>query len=55
MINLGQDSYNDEDVIIIADGNNNTVSINELAQLAETNKNEIVSRFTTRVPRVYLK
>ncbi len=55
MINLGQDSYTDEDVIIIADGNNNTVSINELAQLAETNKNEIVSRFTTRVPRVYLK
>ncbi len=54
MIDLGKDevSLNDE-VTIIGDGFNNTISIDTVAKLAETNKNEIVSRFTSRVPRVY--
>lgn len=54
MIDLGDDTYTDEDVIIIGDGRHNTVSVEELAKKAETNKNDIVSRFTGRVPRVYI-
>ncbi len=45
---------NDE-VTIFSDGSNNSISIDALASLAETNKNDIVSRFTKRVPRIYIK
>jgi len=45
---------NDE-VTIFSDGSNNSISIDTLANLAGTNKNDIVSRFTKRVPRIYIK
>lgn len=44
-----------DEVIIYGDGSGNTVSIQEAALLAETNKNDIVSRLTRRPPRVYLR
>lgn len=44
-----------QDVIIWSNGENNTISVQELSELAKTNKNEIVSRTTRRVPRVYIK
>lgn len=40
-------------VIIYANGENNTMSIEEAAKIANTNKNEIVSRISARPPRVY--
>ena len=39
--------------IIYGDGSQNTMSIDEAAVLAGTNKNEIVSRLTARPPRIY--
>ncbi|MDW7667633.1 MAG: alanine racemase [Bacillota bacterium] len=47
--------YVGQEVIIWSDGSNNTVSIQELSDKSGTNKNEIVSRITRRVPRVYMK
>ncbi|TCO71057.1 alanine racemase [Marinisporobacter balticus] len=44
-----------DDVIIYGDGTNNTLDIHTVSRLAETNKNEIVSRITMRPPRVYTK
>ncbi|WDV44958.1 alanine racemase [Clostridiaceae bacterium M8S5] len=44
-----------DEVIIYGDGKNNTMSIQEASELAETNKNEIVARITRRTPRVYIK
>jgi alanine racemase len=44
-----------DEVIIYGDGTNNTLSINEISQLAGTNKNEITCRITRRTPRVYIK
>lgn len=44
-----------DEVIIYSDGNNNTMSVQQISELAETNKNEIVSRITRRTPRVYIK
>lgn len=41
-------------VIIYGDGSNNTMSIDEAAKIAQTNKNEIVSRISARPPRVYI-
>ena len=43
-----------DEVIIYGDGSGNTVSIQEACEMASTNKNEIVSRITRRVPRVYI-
>jgi alanine racemase len=43
------------EAIIFGDGSNNTVTIQELAEKAQTNKNDIVSKISRRVPRVYLK
>lgn len=40
--------------IIYGDGKNNTMSIDEAAKLAGTNKNEIVSRISARPPRIYI-
>lgn len=39
--------------IIYGDGSGNTLDIQEVSQLAETNKNEIVSRLSLRPPRIY--
>lgn len=44
-----------DEVIIYSDGSNNTMSVQQISELAETNKNEIVSRITRRTPRVYIK
>lgn len=44
-----------DEVIIYGDGTNNTLSINDVSKLAQTNKNEIVCRITVRTPRVYIK
>ncbi|MBV1758263.1 MAG: alanine racemase [Dethiosulfatibacter sp.] len=43
------------EVVIFGDGNNNSVTIQELAEKSQTNKNDIVTRISRRVPRVYLK
>lgn len=56
MIDLKHDKVTfDDDVVIIGDGRNNTLSFDAVSSLAQTNKNEIVSRFTSRVPKVYIK
>ncbi len=44
-----------DEAIIYGDGTNNTIDINEMSKLAETNKNELVCRITRRTPRVYIK
>jgi alanine racemase len=44
-----------DEVIIYGDGENNTLSINDVSKLAQTNKNELVCRITIRTPRVYIK
>ncbi len=44
-----------DEVIIYGDGNDNTLSIQQISQLAGTNKNEITCRITRRTPRVYIK
>ena len=41
--------------VIYGDGSGNTMSIPEAAQLAGTNKNEIIARILSRPPRVYVK
>ncbi|MCT4605312.1 MAG: alanine racemase [Marinisporobacter sp.] len=42
-------------VVIYGDGSNNTLDIQEVSKLGDTNKNEIISRITRRTPRVYIK
>lgn len=44
-----------DEVIIYGDGSNNTLSIEDISKLAETNKNEIVCRIARRTPRIYIK
>ena len=44
-----------DEAIIFSDGTNNTMTVQELSVLAQTNKNEILSRITRRVPRIYIK
>lgn len=44
-----------DEVIIYSDGSNNSMSIQEAANLSGTNKNEIVARIAVRTPRVYVK
>lgn len=44
-----------DEVIIYGDGSNNTLDLESASKLAETNKNEIISRITVRPPRVYVK
>ncbi len=44
-----------DEVIIYGDGSDNTLSIQEIAQLTGTNKNDIVSRLTRRPPRIYVQ
>ncbi|WP_312651241.1 alanine racemase [Aminipila sp.] len=41
--------------IIYGDGSNHSMTIEEAAKLAETNKNEIVARITARPPREYIE
>lgn len=51
MVEIDERVTLEDDVHII----NPSIRVQDLADLAETNKNDLVSRFTTRVPRVYLK
>ncbi len=44
-----------DEAIIYGDGTGNTADIQEISELAGTNKNEIMCRFTRRTPRVYIK
>ena len=44
-----------DEVIIYGDGTGNTLNIQEISILAETNKNDIVSRLTQRPARIYKK
>lgn len=44
-----------DEVIIYGDGTENTLSIQEVSLLAETNKNDLVSRLSRRPPRIYTK
>ncbi|MCT4595527.1 MAG: alanine racemase [Anaeromicrobium sp.] len=44
-----------DEVVIYGDGNNNSLTIEEVSKLGRTNKNEIISRITRRTPRVYIK
>lgn len=54
LTNIPEAKVGDE-VIIYGDGTNNTLDINEISKVAQTNKNEIVCRITRRTPRVYIK
>ncbi len=51
MVEVNHDVTLADDVHIIDEH----ITVAEVARLAETNKNDIVSRFTSRVPRVYIK
>ena len=44
-----------DEVIIYGDGTNGTLDVQAIAQLAETNKNEVVCRLSRRTPRIYIK
>lgn len=44
-----------DEVTIYGDGSDGTLSIQEVAQMTGTNKNDIVSRLTRRPPRVYVR
>ncbi|MCI8830752.1 MAG: alanine racemase [Lachnospiraceae bacterium] len=44
-----------DEVIIYGDGTGNTLDIQAVSVLAETNKNDIVARLTARPPRIYRK
>lgn len=43
------------EAVIYGDGSDGSMTIAEAAQLAGTNKNDIISRITARPPRVYIK
>ncbi|MCH4887459.1 alanine racemase [Acidaminobacter sp. JC074] len=51
MAHVDKDVTLDDEVDII----NENMTVSDIAAMAETNKNEVVSRFTPRVPRVYIK
>lgn len=44
-----------DEVIVYGDGSDGSLSIQEISQLAGTNKNDIVARLSRRPPRVYLQ
>ncbi|NLY67525.1 MAG: alanine racemase, partial [Tissierellia bacterium] len=44
-----------DEVILYSNGENNTMDLNTMAKLAGTNKNEILSRISRRVPKVYIR
>ena len=45
----------EDEVLLFGSGSQATIHINELAEKAETNRNEILSAISRRVPRVYIK
>ena len=44
-----------DEVVLFGDGTNQSLTVDEVAVIGETNKNEIIARITRRVPRVYLE
>ncbi len=44
-----------DEVIVYSNGENNTMDLNTMAKLAGTNKNEIISRISRRIPKVYIR
>lgn len=44
-----------DEVIAYGNGENNTLSIDDIAKLLSTNKNELICAITRRTPRVYIK
>ncbi|MFT5874096.1 MAG: alanine racemase [Clostridium sp.] len=44
-----------DETIIYYDGSENSMSIDQVAIMCNTNKNEIISRISPRVPRIYIK
>ena len=44
-----------DEVVLFSNGEDNTMDLNTMARLAGTNKNEIITRISRRVPRVYIK
>lgn len=44
-----------DEAVIYGDGTGNTADIQEISELAGTNKNELMCKFTIRTPRVYIK
>lgn len=57
MVDLGDvpEAAVGDEVIIYGDGTGNTLDIQAVSVLAETNKNDIVSRLTQRPARIYKK
>lgn len=54
LTNIPEATLGDQ-VIIYGDGSNNTLDIDSASKLANTNKNEILSRLSLRSPRIYIK
>lgn len=57
MVDLGDvpEAQIGDEVIIYGDGTGNTLDIQAISVLAETNKNDIVARLSARPARIYLK
>jgi len=55
MVNIEADSaYNGDEVILIGEANGQCISVQDLADLADTIPYEILTNINTRVPRIYL-
>jgi len=56
MVNIGWESaYNGDEVILLGEAGEASITIEELANWAGTNMWELLTNINTRVPRVYLK
>jgi alanine racemase len=56
MVNIDQDSaYNEDEVLLIGEGGDAQITVEELAEWAGTIPYEILTNINTRVPRVYLQ
>jgi len=56
MVNVEQDSaYNEDEVLLIGEGEDAQITVEELAEWAGTIPYEILTNINTRVPRVYLQ
>ena len=54
MVNIEQDSaYNEDEVLLIGENGDERITVEELAQWADTIPYEILTNINTRVPRVY--
>jgi alanine racemase len=55
MVSIGMDSaYNGDEAVLLGDGGDASISIEELASWAGTIPHEVLTSINTRVPRVYL-